>query len=162
MWFKRLIMLQRIQSFYLFLAICLNVALFFVVLAQLKIETFYHNFTLSGLRDAVSGEELYSSITLAVFCSLSILISAVVIFMFKKRQQQIKLSQLNLFIQMAFVATIFFMVEDSAAVYTAESETMIEYGAGSLLSLTPLVFIYLAIRSIKKDEALVRAADRIR
>jgi hypothetical protein len=39
---------------------------------------------------------------------------------------------------------------------------IIDYEFGAYLTIFPLFFIYLALRFIKKDEALVRAADRIR
>jgi len=39
---------------------------------------------------------------------------------------------------------------------------IVDYGVGAYLPLIPFVFIFLAIKAIKKDEALVRAADRIR
>ena len=155
-------MLQRIQSLYLFIAICLNAAVFSLDLAALKVGDLYHNFSIFGLTSADTGMELYSSISLVVLSALSMLVSLIIIFMYKKRQQQVKLSQLNLFLQLGFVAAIFFMVDDAATTLTNASEMVVEYGAGAFLAIVPIVFIYLAIRAIKKDEALVRAADRIR
>ena len=155
-------MLQRIQSLYLFIAICLNAAIFSLDLAQIKVGELYNNFNIFGLTDADTGVQVYSSISLVLLCLLSMFVSLVIIFMFKKRQLQVKLSQLNLFIQLGFVAAIFFMVEASVASYTNASELVVEYTAGAFLAIVPIVFIYLAIRTIKKDEALVRAADRIR
>lgn len=155
-------MLQRIQSLYLFIAICVNAAVFSLDLAQLKVGELYHNFNTFGLKSADTGAELYSSMSLVVLCSLSMLVSLIIIFMYKKRQQQVKLSQLNLFLQLGFVAAIFFMVDDAATTLTNASGMVVEYSAGAFLAIVPIVFIYLAIRAIKKDEALVRAADRIR
>ena len=82
--------------------------------------------------------------------------------MFKKRQLQIKLSQLNLFLQAGFIAAIFFVLDWNQSNINAIDNPVVEYQLGSFLALLPLIFIYLAVRGIKKDEALVRAADRIR
>ena len=90
------------------------------------------------------------------------MVPLVVVFMFKKRQLQIKLSQLNLVIQAALVAATLFIIDGVATELTMEGEPIVEYEAGAFLTIVPIVFLYLAIRFIKKDEALVRAADRIR
>lgn len=79
--------------------------------------------------------------------------------MFKKRQLQIKLTQLNLFLQVGFLAAMFFII-DGAASELGASE--VQYEAGAFMAIPSVLFIYLAIRAIKKDEALVRSADRIR
>lgn len=155
-------MWQRIQTLYLSIAILINLGLYLVNVAQFQLEEQLHDFTLYGLIDANSGEMLYSTISLSVLNMFSILVSLIVIFMFKKRQLQIKLSQLNLFLQVVLVAAIFFIVDTAAAANNLDTEIDVEYGAGIILAILPLVFIYLAIRAIKKDEALIRAADRIR
>jgi hypothetical protein len=155
-------MWQRIQTLYLSIAILINLGAYLVTVAQFQLEEQLHDFSLYGLIDANTGEVLYSTVSLSVLNMFSILVSLVVIFMFKKRQLQIKLSQLNLFIQVIFVAAIFFMVDSAAAGLNLDTEIHLEYGTGILLAILPLIFIYLAIRAIKKDEALIRAADRIR
>lgn len=154
-------MWQRIQTVYLFIAIVLNALLFKLNIASLKWEESSYNFGLMGLQNA-EGEMIYSSVTLAVVCAVSILVSFIIIVLFKKRQLQIKLAQLNLLIQAALVALILFMVDDAVAALGNTEGISISYGAGTFVSLIPILFIYLAIRSIKKDDALVRAADRIR
>jgi len=155
-------MWQRIQTLYLFLAICLNMAVFSIDLAELKFNELYNNFSIFGLTDADSGVQLYSYVPLVILCALSMLVSVIIIFMFKKRQLQIKLAQLNLFLQVGFVVAIFFMVEGAATSLPIDETPEIIYDAGAFLSIIPLLFLFLAIRSTKKDEALVRAADRIR
>lgn len=155
-------MWQRIQTLYLFLAICVNVAIYWLDLAQVKLNNLYHNFDLYGLVDSDTGVELYSTLILSMLCTVSLVLSLVVVFMFKKRQLQIKLSQLNLVIQAALVAATLFIIDGVATELTMEGEPIVEYEAGAFLTIVPIVFLYLAIRFIKKDEALVRAADRIR
>jgi len=151
-------MWQRIQTLYLFLAILLNVSLFMFDFAEIKIEDNEHPYGMFGLE----GQETYSTVILAVITSVNILLSFIVIMLFKKRQLQIKLSQLNLFTQAALVAAVFFLIDEGSKSLGLHDSLIIEYSTGTFLSLLPMLFIYLGIRSIKKDEALIRAADRIR
>lgn len=155
-------MWQRIQTLYLTIAILINLVAYTINIAYFELEDQIHDFCLYGLIDTNSGEMLYSTTSLSIINMLSILVSLVVIFTFKKRQLQIKLSQLNLFIQVVLVAAIFFMIDSAAAELNLDTEIHLEYGIGIALAILPLFFIYLAIRAIKKDEALIRAADRIR
>ena len=86
------------------------------------------------------------------------------IFLFKRRNIQIKTAQLALFFQTAFVAAIFFFV-DQVSTKLAESANIdvdVNYESGSWLALFPLIFLFLAIKAIKKDEKMIRAADRLR
>lgn len=154
-------MWQRIQTLFLLLAIAMNAILFGVDLAKLTWEEAIYSFTLSGMLTS-NAEMVYTSTTLSVVCTFSILLSLIVIGMYKKRQLQIKLSQLNLFIQVILIALIFFLIDEGASSLGETDGVQIEYVFGTFISLIPLLFIYLAIRGIKKDEALIRAADRIR
>lgn len=155
-------MWQRVQTLYLAIAIIINLVTFTLNIAEFQIEEQLHEFSIYGLLDKSGESLLYSTTTLSVINLLSVLISLVVIFMFKKRQLQIKLSQLNLFVQVTLVAAIFFMLDAAASQFQLDTEIHLNYGMGILTSILPMVFIYLAIRAIKKDEALIRAADRIR
>jgi hypothetical protein len=155
-------MWQRIQSLYLFLAICLNAFLFSVDLAEIEIDGLWGNATLYGL-EAMEGAFIpFSYFSLTALAITSMLVSLVVIFLFKRRQLQIKLLQLNLFLQAALVAALFFVIEAYAEDLAQVGEVTVHFTGSAMVAIIPLVFIYLAIRSIKRDEALIRAADRIR
>jgi hypothetical protein len=154
-------MWQRIQTLYLGIAILLNLVIQLLTIAILTNGGATYEFELWGLFSAETAEVVYSSYPLLGLNLLTILLSLVIVFMFKKRQLQIKLSQLNLFLQAAFIAAIFFIIENATEELKFDA-VEVQYGLGTYLSLAPLLFIYLAIRAIKKDEALVRAADRIR
>ncbi len=156
-------MWQRIQTLFLLIAILLNGLLFMTDLAVFVGDEHWQNpFTLRGVFVDGTQDVVYSTGILMSMVVLSMLLSLVVILMYKKRQLQIKLSQLNLFLQAMLVASIFYFTEDALSVFQNVENIHIEYGIGTYLGLIPMIFIYLAIRSIKKDEALVRAADRIR
>lgn len=154
-------MWQRIQTLFLGVAIITNLVLHLVNFASVKTDQLVYEFSLWGLLNTETGEMVYSSYPLLGLNLISALLSLVIIFMFQKRQLQIKLAKLNLSIQAAFVAAIFFLL-DFAIEDLGLQNAEVEYAIATLISVLPLLFIYLAIRNIKKDEALVRAADRIR
>ena len=110
----------------------------------------------------LEGEGAYHTVILAVITTVNILLSLIVVLLFKKRQLQIKLSQLNLFTQAALVAAAFFLVDEGIRSLGITDSITFVYDAATFVSLIPMLFIYMAIRGIKKDEALIRAADRIR
>jgi hypothetical protein len=155
-------MWQRIQTLYLVLAMAVNLLLFVINLASLSIAGVAYSYGIDGIALEETGELAVQSEWLMLLALLSILLSLVIIFLFNKRQLQIKLAQLNLFVQAAFVVTILLLADSLMVSLVNGSPALVEYGLGTYLSVLPLVFLYLAIRGIKKDEALVRAADRIR
>lgn len=159
---KRLIMWQRIQTLFFLLAIASNLIPFFLDLAYFPTNEGDLSFGMYGLEDS----ELHNSSTsywLAILCTISMIISLLALLQFKRRAMQIKLSQFNLLIQIGFIMALFFAVEQSLNELSVVQEVGVaDFKLGSYFTLLPLVFLFLAIRSIKKDEALVRAADRIR
>lgn len=156
-------MWQRKQTLFLLIAIIFNASIFFLDLATFTFEAVNYQFDMYGLKEEATaqiGDKVY---WLAVLATLSMVLSLVVIINFKKRQQQIKLAQANLLTQLGFVVAIFFALEGAVQTLAEQGmETIPEYALGSYVSILPLLFIFLAIKFIKKDEALVRAADRIR
>ncbi|MFT4756219.1 MAG: hypothetical protein ACI91R_000864 [Vicingaceae bacterium] len=160
--YKRNIMWQRTQSIFLFIALILNVAIFWLDLANISLDGVLHSFNLYKLQVVDSGEVVYSNIALATLCSLCIALCLITLGMFKKRQLQIKLAKLLLLVQVGFLVAIFFIVDGAVTNLTSVSLATVEYYIGAYFALLPMIFIFLAIKAIKKDEDLVRAADRIR
>ena len=155
-------MWQRIQSLFFLLTILSNTAIFWLELAVIHAGGEKFSFTLYKLQNEGSSEVLYETIMLAILCSICILLSVVAFGMFKKRQVQIKLTQLLLLVQIAFLVAIFFVVDGTVNSLDQLSSPLVDYSVGAYVALIPSVFIFFALKAIKKDEALVRAADRIR
>jgi len=158
-------MWQRIQTLYLFIAMLMNSAIFWLSLATVYLDNVAFRFDMYTLSNVETGEVIDSTLILAILGALTIVLSISSIASFKKRQIQIKLSQFNLLVQAGFLAAIFFIVDGTVNTITGDmnvSESVIDYQIGAYLALLPLIFIFMAIKAIKKDEALVRAADRIR
>jgi hypothetical protein len=129
-------MIQRIQSlFLLFSAIfSLIIVFYFPVLKSMEI-TIYLTENLSYAR-------------LSVFLSVGLSIFS--IFQFKNRGRQLIINQVSkLFISIAFIIIIFQRGE-------------LNFAIGLFLFIIPYLLIILANYFIKKDEKLVKSADRIR
>jgi uncharacterized protein DUF4293 len=157
-------MIQRIQTIYLLVALAINAFVYSLTLATFNYHELSNVFSLFGLIDRETGEMLFENWLIPALSISSILVTLLAIFLFKRRNIQIKTAQLALFFQTAFVAAIFFFV-DQVSTKLAESANIdvdVNYESGSWLALFPLIFLFLAIKAIKKDEKMIRAADRLR
>jgi hypothetical protein len=157
-------MIQRIQTIYLLVAIAINAFIYSLTLATFNYKGLSNVFSLFGLLDRETGEMLFENSLIPVLSISSILVSLLAVFLFKKRSLQVKTAQLALFFQTAFVASIFYFVDQVSSKLAASANIAVDvvYESGSWLALFPFIFLFLAIKSIKKDEKLIRAADRIR
>ena len=129
-------MIQRIQSLILlFSALCsLIIVFYFPVLQNGDIYVFLKK-TLSYAR-------------LCVFLSVGLNIFS--IFQFRNRNRQIIINQISkLFLSFAFIIIIFQRGE-------------LNFNIGLFLFIIPYLLIILANYLIRKDEKLVKSADRIR
>lgn len=156
-------MWQRIQTLFLIIAILFNCSVYFMNIATFSFQEVHFEHDMYGLKEEGTSQIGDTVFALAALATLSIILSFAVIINFKKRHLQIKLAQANLLIQLGFIVGIFFSLEKAIEILAAQGvNTIPDYALGSYIAILPLVFIFLAIRAIKKDDALVRAADRIR
>ena len=130
-------MIQRVQSLFLFFAILLNAVILF-----------YAPIFISSEEKIIIMKDLqYPSLLLV----LSILLALFAIFQFKNRIRQLMIVYLSrLCIAISFLIFILFK----------ENENHLYYG--SFLLILPYIILFFSAYFIKKDEKLVRSADRIR
>lgn len=158
-------MIQRIQTLYLFLAFLAIALLFAFPLAQFFSETGTYIFSITGLKNMVPGEpDAFNSkvflpmVIVAIGIALLVLFT---IFQFKKRALQIKLTSVGVFASIVLIMGIFFlyipMIEKKINIVPNYLDSI-----GIYLPLIALVFIVMANRAIKRDDKLVRSADRLR
>lgn len=160
-------MIQRIQSVYLFLVVCLGIVLCcFPVVHFVSMEGAdeikHYVLQFNGLQDVTNNEINNSNITLTIsFSIISIvipLLALVDIFLYRRRILQARLNVITVVLcvgwyAMAAVYVYFFTQRFRMDWYP----TML-----SAIPLINLVLTLMATRAILKDEALVRAADRLR
>ena len=158
-------MIQRIQTLYLSLALIANMLLFAFPLAQFFSETGAYIFSVKGLKNMVPGDPnafnpMIFLPLLLVAIGLALLI-VYTIFQFKNRSLQIKLTNIGVLAGIALIMGIFFLyiplIEKKINIVPDYSKAF-----GIYLPLVALVFMVMANRAIKRDEKLVRSADRLR
>ncbi len=155
-------MLQRIQSIYLFLVFVFALLFALLPLAQLNGETvdlpvrminfgsFFEQTTL------VMG---WMGVLIILLWVVVLLITVFMTFQYKNRLYQIKLGKLNMLLHVALILVSFFFIDH---LRSQVSEGALAYGAGILFPVISLIFILMSIKAIRRDENLVRSADRIR
>jgi hypothetical protein len=155
-------MLQRIQSVYLLL-----VFLFAILFAVLPLAHFSGGEPMLSLKlityISFFSETAFSLIwtgwVLIVVWASCLLLTVFMTFQYRKRLFQIKLGKLNMLLHVGLILVTFFFLD---GLRNQPDSIELTYGAGVLFPIISLIFILMAIKAIKKDEALVRSADRIR
>lgn len=135
-------MIQRVQSLYLLIVIIITLAWFALVPIWSDVEgTFY-------------GKDFIPTLVLG---SLSMILSLIAVFLYKTRLKQFILGRINILIN--FLTIGFFVYW--TLILPGEMRVS-EKGIGIFLPIISIVFLALANKAIKKDEDLVKAADRFR
>ncbi len=87
----------------------------------------------------------------------SVLLAVVSILNFKKRQLQFVLNRLNIILNFVLLGVFVYRS------LTLSGETLVsEKGIGVLLPIISIVFLVMANKAVKRDEDLVKSADRLR
>ena len=130
-------MIQRVQSLFLFFAALLNTVIFFYAPVFISSEE----------KKIIMKDLQYPSLLLV----LSTLLALFAIFQFKNRIRQLMIVYLSrLCIAISFFIFILFKEDENQLYY------------GSFLLILPYIILFFSAYFIKKDEKLVRSADRIR
>ena len=147
-------MIQRIQTVFLFFAAVFAGILFFAPVASFNVGGEVLNLSIFGV------ENHSNALLLLVLAILMFVVPVVTIFMYKKRELQLKLSSLNVFLNALFCGLIFlFYVDNVQEILQAEA---VVYAFGTYVPLINMVLSVLAMRWIKKDIELIKSVDRLR
>ena len=157
-------MIQRIQSLWLFLASATLFALFLFPYLQyadlggmgraLKVTGAYR-----GLEGEAVREEFFILQTIATV--LLGLFPLYIIFKYRQRKQQVQLILLEIVLLVLF--GIWLYVSASTALTDARQFLSAgNVGVGFFLLPISIVFLCMAIGGIRKDERLIKSADRLR
>ena len=158
-------MLQRIQSLYLAIVAIACIMLFFFPLAN-----YYHElqgnykFFIYGIRSMDPEPKVqfspYFTLPLIFLVVASFIFTVSTILLFKNRPLQIRMCAFNVLTNIVLIMVVFFFYATKI-----KSLTLIEpdYNyTGMAMPLVSLLFLVLANKAIRKDEALVRSSDRLR
>ena len=158
-------MIQRIQTVFLALVVLLGVAAsFFPILKFIGMDS-------SALMNlykttVVENSDIILTKNMGVGAIQGIvqLVALAAIFLFKNRSLQIKIGKLIILL-IAFQIAAIVMYSDtvkSVLIASEGNEPAISFELGAIIPLLSLICTYLAIHFIKKDDKLVRSADRLR
>jgi hypothetical protein len=137
-------MIQRIQTVYLLIALVILGALPYI----------FPLFTMSdGKEFRFMSDSFYT-----VLFGLSTTLTLISILYFKKRQHQFVLNRLTIILNLILLGLFVYRSLN----LSGETVQVSEKGIGMFLPIVAIVFLALANRAIKKDEDLVKSADRLR
>ncbi len=137
-------MIQRIQTVWFFLA------------ALVTASTLYFNMYKLADGNFLSLDNNYIGIVLV---AVSVILSLVALFSFKKRPMQINLIWLNILVLIGLLVWIYFSIEDANSTNTAQGGS---FRLAAFIPLVAIVFLWMARIGIKKDIKLLKAYDRLR
>jgi hypothetical protein len=137
-------MIQRIQTIYLLIALVISGILPYL-------------FPLWTMSDGKKFHFMSDSIYTVLF-GLTTTLTFVSILYFKKRQHQFVLNRLSIILNLILLVLFVYRSLN----LSGETRVVSEKGIGMFLPIVAIVFLALANKAIKKDEDLVKSADRLR
>lgn len=152
-------MIQRIQTVFLLAAAILLVLPVFLHWTLASVGSYELTaISINQLGDGFA-EKVSSSFAIAGAMMLSLLLTIYAIMQFKNRRFQVKLVQGALLVLLCAGGLVFYYADVMASLVPEE---VISYSPILVIFLFNILLYILAIRGIKKDDALVRSADRLR
>ena len=179
-------MIQRIQTLYMMLAVAAMAACLMFPIATFDVpETAAGTMSgelrllphegaiqgvVAGMPMVLSQKNFINLWPLLAVLAIAAVTTVVSIFVYKNRVRQMRLVMLPFLMTLVYVFLVFFWAVDAfvgsvtkpLALPDTATAVQMTYGIGTWASVVALLFLFLANRAIKKDEARVRAADRLR
>lgn len=155
-------MLQRIQSVYLLFAALLIFALFlFPLTHNVYVNNVSSTIKITGIYQDVNGQEnqVTPFTALTMVTPIIGLIPLVIIFLYKNRKQQVALCYSAILVIIGYSFWLSQTIKNATGGLELHADNV---GIGIFLSSISIVMLILAAKSIRKDEKLVRSADRLR
>lgn len=147
-------MIQRIQTLFLFVSAILIGLLFVLPVAEIAKDGAIYLFNCKGI--LLDGILKQNGFIVIAIISIILAVSALAIFDFKNRKRQIKIIVLDILLKLALSGLFIYYT------YLSFSGAQISFKIGMVFPLVAIIFDYLAISAIRKDERLIRSIDRIR
>lgn len=147
-------MIQRIQTVFLLVSAVLVALLFTLPFAEIAKDGSLYLFNYQGiLLDGVLKE---NGMAISVLIAIILGLHGFAVLSYKNRIRQIRLTVFAILLLIGLFGLFFFFT------YYTFSDATISFKISMVFPLVAIILDYLAIRSIGKDEALIRSIDRIR
>jgi Ni/Fe-hydrogenase subunit HybB-like protein len=152
-------MWQRAQTIYLALVVVVMALTLILPFAIYPLESGDVTFNLFGL----SPESEDASVWFPYYMVIALIIGLALfsVTQFKNRKRQLNLGKINYLLILGMVVMLF-VDASSVAKGLSLSEDAIKYQFGMYMPVIAFAFTFLANRSIKKDEDLVKSVERLR
>lgn len=161
-------MIQRIQSVFLLVATIIPIVLIFLPLGYLTTDSAYYVYNAVSLKEAIpDGTSVIRLYYLAFCLALTAGLSCFAIFRYHNRVKQMQTVSFTMIVFLVTLLLILWICPDIVfkKFFAARMEDFtFEFNTVPLLVLIVVeaLCLFLANRFIKKDEELVRSADRLR
>lgn len=153
-------MIQRIQSVFLLVAAIVTIILLFIPIGDIYTAEAQYTFTCFNLH-LPNGQEVMSTLYIALILILSACISIYAIFKYKDRMKQTKIVSVNMLVFLVAIMLMIWVYPDFLFPKKFEMAGF-RFNYWIMIFVLPPVCMFLANRFIRKDERLVRSADRLR
>jgi hypothetical protein len=148
------IMIQRIQTIYMFISALLLAALLKFKFADISVNNELYTFIARGI---YNGEELvFNGLALFIFIPAVALLHVIAIFLYKKRILQIRILVFSIVALLGLFGLFFYFT------YAGFTDAKVAFKIPVVFPVVAAILDFLAIRAIGKDEALIRSLNRIR
>jgi len=147
-------MIQRIQTLYLLISAILVAFLFALPFAEIVKDGSIYLFNFKGI--LLDGTLKENGLAISVLIGIILALHGIAILSYKNRIRQIRVIVFSILLMLGLFGMFFFFT------YYTFSGAQISFKLSMVFPLVAIILDYLAIRSIGKDEALIRSIDRIR
>ncbi len=162
-------MIQRIQSLFLLVAAIIPIVLLFIPFGYINTEDSQFLFNAISLKYNIpEGHTIVRVYYVALCLIICSALSLIALFSYKNRIRQTHIISINMIVYLVALMLILWLCPDVIfkkyfATRGVDFEFTFAYKALILILIcVEAVCLYLANKFIKKDEALVRSADRLR
>ena len=160
---KIIAMIQRIQSVFLFVAAIVTIILLFISIGDIYTAEAQYTFTCFNVH-LPNGQVVMSTIYIALILILSACISIYAIFKYKDRMKQTRIVSINMLVFLIAIMLMIWVFPDFLFQRKGlmQEGDIFRFNYWIMIFVIPPVCMFLANRFIRKDERLVRSADRLR
>jgi len=156
-------MIQRIQSLYLLVVSVACVLLFFFPMIDYidPMKGTYKLFAtgVKSYSDMPGILFFWQTFPLLFLTIASFILAIIAIFLYKNRTLQLQLVSINVLVNVLLIALVFLLY---SRIFERRLGILSIYQFGMYVPLISLIFLVLASRAIRKDEAIVKSSDRLR
>jgi hypothetical protein len=153
-------MIQRIQTVLLLVAtifLSFVVAMPFAKLVRVS-DSVIFELGFYGLTNESAQEVEFSSVPLSILIGLCQVITVITILLYKKRMLQIRASIINIILLVGLEGLMFYYLKAAQTELSANFTFSVVF----VFPFVAAILVFLALRAIARDEALIRSLDRLR